>query len=178
MYCGSVRLCQFDSFWAPFNTTNRVVRVARIALNAKLTFLGPYLHSGREGILFARRHSFFSGHFSLISLGLRLTVVYKRCIFSIKWGPTGWIAVLIAGQTYCGSRPPQETFSSESLRRHKKSISIPVHETHSCIWTSELMLGAHVPSAGRLGVETRLLSVLTPRGQFNYVSNLGWRPRR
>lgn len=39
MYCGFVRLCQFDSFWVPFNTTNWVVRVAWIALNAKLTFL-------------------------------------------------------------------------------------------------------------------------------------------
>lgn len=48
MYCGSVRLCQFHSFWVPFNTTNRVVRVAWIALNAKLTFLGPYLYSGRD----------------------------------------------------------------------------------------------------------------------------------
>lgn len=52
MYCGSVRLCQFDSFWIPFNTTDRVVRVAWLALNAKLTFLGPYLHSKRESILF------------------------------------------------------------------------------------------------------------------------------
>lgn len=39
IYCGSVRLCQFDSFWIPFNTTNRVIRVAWIVLNAKLTFL-------------------------------------------------------------------------------------------------------------------------------------------
>lgn len=52
MYCGSVRLCQFDSSWIPFNTTDRVVRVAWLALNAKLTFLGPYLHSRRESILF------------------------------------------------------------------------------------------------------------------------------
>lgn len=48
MYCGSVRLCQFHSFWVPLNTTNRVVRVAWIALNAKLTFLGPYLYSSRD----------------------------------------------------------------------------------------------------------------------------------
>lgn len=57
MYCGSVRLCQFDRFWIPFNTTNRVIRVAWIALNAKLTFLGPYLQQRKynftRGYLFA-----------------------------------------------------------------------------------------------------------------------------
>lgn len=65
MYCGSVRLCQFDSFWVHFTTTNRVVRMAWIALNAKLTFLGPCLHSSRECILFTHRHLFSLGQFSL-----------------------------------------------------------------------------------------------------------------
>lgn len=53
MHCGSVRLCQFDSFWIPFNATNRAVRAAEIALNAKLTFLGPYRHSRWERGVFA-----------------------------------------------------------------------------------------------------------------------------
>lgn len=79
MYCGSVKLCQFDSFWVPFNTTNRVVRVAWIALNAKLTFLGPYLHSSRECIVFTRWRPLSWGQFCLS--GAKVNNVIKQTAF-------------------------------------------------------------------------------------------------
>lgn len=60
MYCGSVRRCQFDSFWVPFNTTNRAVRVAWITLNAKLTFLGFGSRSPTENV----SYSFIRGGFN------------------------------------------------------------------------------------------------------------------